>query len=100
MHSELAYPVGHPAHPDYKGEPWVNPDAKFGVDFASGHPARNGANTRTIDTPDGQRDAHRKQATDLAQLAMLGSLPPARDPDTGEVIELTPDQLALVYAVR
>lgn len=97
---ELAYPVGHPAHPDYKGEPYHNPAAVYDQDFPVGHPARGGANVREIDTPDGQRAAHLKHVQDLQQLALMGSLPPLKDPDTGETIELTPAQLAHVYAVR
>ena len=100
MAGELAYPVGHPAHPDYKGEPYQNPAAIFDIDFPEGHPARGGANVRAIDTPDGHHAAHLKQSTDLQQLAMMGSLPPLKDPDTGEVIPLTAEQLAHVYAVR
>jgi hypothetical protein len=97
---ELAYPVGHPAHPDYKGEPWKNPAAVYDEDFPEGHPARGGANVRAIDTPDGQRAAHLKQFQDLQQLAMLGSLPPVLDPETGEKLNLSPAALAHVYAVR
>lgn len=97
---ELAYPVGHPAHPDYKGEPWKNPAAYHYDDYPEGHTARNGANVRAIDTPDGQRAAQLKQTQDLQQLAMLGSLPPVVDPETHEPLALTPKQLALVYSVR
>lgn len=97
---ELAYPVGHPAHPDYKGAPWKNPGEVFAEDFAPGHPARGGANVRLIDTPDGQRAAHLQHSQDLQQLAAMGSLPPLIDDKTGEKIELTPEQLAHVYAVR
>jgi hypothetical protein len=97
---ELAYPVGHPAHPDYKGEAWKNPAAMYDEDYPEGSPARNGANVRAIDTPDGQRAAHLKQFQDLQQLAMLGSLPPIVDDKTGEKLELSPAALAHVYAVR
>jgi hypothetical protein len=97
---ELAYPVGHPAHPDYKGEAWKNPAAVYDEDFPEGHPARGGANVRAIDTPDGQRAAQLKQSQDLQQLAMMGSLPPVVDPATGEKLALSPEALAHVYAVR
>ena len=97
---ELAYPVGHPAHPDYKGEPWSNPAAKFDQDFPVGHPARLGANVREIDTPDGRHKAHLEHTTSLRDLAAMGSLPPVVDSATGEKLELTADQLAHVYAVR
>jgi hypothetical protein len=100
MQGELAFPVGHPAHPDYTGAPWKNPGAVFDEDFAVGHPARAGANVRVIDTPDGQRAAHLQHSQDLQQLAAMGSLPPLVDDETGEKIDLTPEQLAHVYAVR
>jgi hypothetical protein len=122
MALELAYPVGHPAHPDYQGEPWKNPAAVFDEDFPEGHPARHGANVRLIDTPDGQRAAHLARQQDLQALAMMGSLPAVTDPaictcgkpwadsihgyDTTQHpfqarrLELTPEQLAHVYAVR
>jgi hypothetical protein len=100
MAAELAYPAGHPANPDYKGEPWTNPAETTGVDFPEGHPARGGANVRLIDTPDGQRAALLKQTTDLMQLAMMGSLPPVMDAEKGLPLQLSPAQLAHIYAVR
>jgi hypothetical protein len=98
--AELAYPVGHPANPEYKGAPWANTDSPVDVDFPPNHPARSGANVRPIDTPDGHRAAHNAQAQDLNQLAMMGSLPPVVDHETGKPLELAPEQLAHIYAVR
>ncbi|PYX71592.1 MAG: hypothetical protein DMG78_14900 [Acidobacteria bacterium] len=40
--SELAYPVGHPKHPDFKGVA-TETHTTHGFDFADEHPARGGA---------------------------------------------------------
>jgi hypothetical protein len=97
---ELAYPVGHPAHPDYKGEPYTPPGAPFYEDFREGHPARGGANVSEIDTPDGMRAAQLKQENRLQDLAKSGSLPPLYDGVHRDPVPLTPDQLAHFYAAR
>lgn len=97
---ERDFPVGHPAASDYKGEPYTPPSAPFGEDFPRGHPARGGANVGTLDSPDGMRAAANARAQDLQELAAVGSLPPLRDDKTGELVTLTPQELAHVYAVR
>jgi hypothetical protein len=97
---ERDFPVGHPAASDYAGEPYTPPRAPHGEDFEVGHPARGGKNIGAADTPDGMRAAHLEQAQDLQELAMVGSLPLLHDPDTGDEIALTPQELAHVYAVR
>jgi hypothetical protein len=97
---DLAYPVGHPAHPDYKGEPYTPPGAPFYEDFREGNPARGGANVGVLDTPDGMRESLLKQENRLQDLAKSGSLPPLYDGVKKEPVPLTPDQLAHVYAAR
>lgn len=97
---ERDYPVGHPAAPDYKGQPYRPNRAPFEEDFPVGHPARNGRNVSDLDRPDGQRAAHLKQSQDLQVLAMIGSLPRLIDDATGKEVELTPQELAHIYAVR
>lgn len=97
---ERDYPVGHPAAPDYKGQPYRPNRAPFEEDFPVGHPARNGGNVSDLDRPDGQRAAHLKQSQNLQVLAMIGSLPRLIDDATGKEVELTPQELAHIYAVR
>lgn len=97
---ERDYPVGHPAAPDYNGEPYFPNTAPFGEDFPKGHPARGGVNIPANCTPDGMRAAFNKQSQNLQALAAMGSLPPLRDPETGHDIELTASELAYIYAVR
>lgn len=58
---ERDYPVGHPAASDYAGEEYIPPRAPWSEDFAPDHPARGGANTSALDTPDGYRDAVNQQ---------------------------------------
>lgn len=98
--SERAYPVGHPAASDYNGEPYIDPHAVFAHDYPASHPARGGKNCAKTDSPDGVRAVANGYSQDLADLAAMGSLPPLLDPDTHEPVELTADELALVYAVR
>jgi hypothetical protein len=98
--TELAYPVGHPAHPDYKGEPYTPPGAPAYEDFRPDHPAYHGANVSELDTPDGMRAAHLKQVNQLQDLAKSGSLPPLYDGVHKEPVPLTPEQLAHFYAAR
>lgn len=95
-----AYPVGHPGHPEYKGEPWRNPADVGTAAYYPGHPGFLGANVKKIDTPDGYQEFINQRQNNLVDLAACGSLPPLTDPDTHERIELTPDQLAYVYLVR
>jgi hypothetical protein len=97
---ELDFPVTHPASVHYTGTTPAVVSAFVDVDFPFSHPARGGANVRDIDTIDGQRAAHLKYRQDLHQLAMMGSLPPVMDPETHRPLELAPEQLALIYAVR
>lgn len=97
---ELAYPVGHPAHPDYNGEPWTPQGAIHREDFPVGHLGRFGKNTSAIDSPDGFRAAHNSREQSLQELAAIGSLPPLIDPKTGYPIQIDATQLAHIYAVR
>lgn len=97
---ERDFPVGHPAASDYAGEPYSPPRAPYTEDFAEGHPARDGKNVSTLDTPDGLRAAHLQFRNDLVELAMVGSLPRLVDFENNEPIPLTPEQLATVYALR
>jgi hypothetical protein len=69
---ERDYPKGHPAAVDYKGEKYTGPRAPWQDDFAEGHPARAGANTGVLDTPDGQREAALDTQLDLADLQESG----------------------------
>lgn len=97
---ELDYPVNHPASGSYKGQPYTPPLAPYALDY---DPSKPGAGVRTFDilsTPDGMRAKQNAAATDLQELAMVGSLPPLVDPETGKELELTPPQLAHIYAVR
>lgn len=98
--AESAYPVGHPGHPAYKGEPWVNPANVSEQAYPPGMPGARGENVSAIDTPDGLRAHLNKRENNLVDLAVMGSLPPLTDPDTGKTVELTPEQLAHVYTVR
>jgi hypothetical protein len=97
---ESAYPLGHPAHPAYKGEPWRNPADVGTAAYYPGHPAYEGANVHEVDTPDGYQRFINQRQNDLVDLAACGSLPPLTDPDTNETIALTPAQLAYVHTVR
>lgn len=97
---ERDYPVGHPAASDYKGEAYHPNRAPFEEDYPKGHPARDGKNVSHLDTPDGHRAAFNQQRQDLQVLAAMGSLPPLKDDATDREIELTPQELAYVYAVR
>jgi hypothetical protein len=97
---ERDFPVGHPAASDYKGQPYHPNRAPFEEDFPVGHPARGGRNVSLLDTPDGLHAHHLKQSQDLQALAMMGSLPPLVDDTTGKEVDLTPQELAHIYAVR
>ena len=97
---ELAYPVGHPAHPDFKGEKYTPPGAPFYEDFREDHPAYHGANVSELDTPDGMRAAQLKQENKLQDLAKSGSLPPLYDGVHRDPVPLSPEQLAHFYAAR
>jgi hypothetical protein len=97
---ERDFPIGHPAAADYDGSPYVDPHAIFGMDFPPGHPARDGKNVSILDTPDGMRVAILSNKQDLRELAAMRSLPPLVDPTTHEPVELSPEELAVVYAVR
>lgn len=94
------YPVGHPGHPEYKGEPWRNLADVGTAAYYPGHPGYEGANVRDVDTPDGFRAMIAQRQNDLVDLAACGCLPPVIDPDTNETVQLTPEQLAHVYLVR
>jgi hypothetical protein len=98
--TELAYPVGHPAHPDYKGEPYTPPGSPAYEDFRPEHPAYHGANVSELDTPDGMRAHQLKQENRLQDLAKSGSLPPLYDGVHKEPVPLAPEQLAHFYAAR
>lgn len=98
--TELAYPVGHPAHPDYRGEPYTPPGVLVYADFPPGHPARDGKNVTDLDTPDGMRAAQMRQTNQLQTLASEGALPPLFDGFKKEPVALTPAQLAHLYAAR
>src|SRR5437763_8895832 len=100
MSPERDYPIGHPAASDYKGGPCAPRRAPFVEAFPPGHPARGGKDVGPLDTPDGMRAAHLKRSQDLQELAAVGSLPPLVDDETGQALELTPEQLAHVYATR
>lgn len=97
---ERDYPVGHPAASDYKGEPYKAPHNAMAEDFPEGHKARGGGNVAVLDNPDGRNTDLLNHANDLQELAAVGSLPPLKDPDTGEALQLSPEQLAHVYRVR
>jgi len=98
--AERDYPVGHPAAADYKGEPYTPPRSPYTRDFDEGHPAFGGKNIAATDTPDGMRAAANKFQNNLQELAAIGSLPPLVDDNTGEALQISPEQLAYVYAVR
>jgi hypothetical protein len=98
--SERDYPVGHPAASDYSGQKHAAHISPFAHDYPPGHAARGGQNSNRLSTPDGMRTAHNSQKTDLQELAMVGSLPPLIDDETGKAVELSSQQLAHVYAVR
>jgi len=100
MKGERDYPIGHPAASDYNGEPYAPLMTLGAEDFPPGDPARGGGNVTSLHTPDGMRASLNAQAAELHELAPVGSLPRLKDPTTGEAIELTPAQLALVYRVR
>jgi hypothetical protein len=97
---ERDYPIGHPAASDFRGENYVPPISPYALDYDPAHPAHAGRNSDEKSTPDGMRAAHNEQRTDIGELAMVGSLPPLVDPDTGEALALSPKQLAHIYAVR
>lgn len=97
---ERDYPIGHPSASDYKGELFIPQSVALTMDYDKSHPAHAGSNTTVLDTPDGMRDAHNVRSADLQELAMVGSLPPLTDPETGLALALTPAQLAHIYAVR
>jgi len=94
------FPVGHPAASDYKGEGYFPDLSPHTEDFGRKHPARGGKNVSALDTPDGMRAAHNAQKQDLQALAAMGSLPPLMDSETGKPVDLTPQELAHIYAVR
>jgi hypothetical protein len=97
---ERDFPKGHPAASDYNGEPYTPPRSPYLEEFAPGHPARNGKNIQPVDTPDGMRKLFNTHSQNLQELAAIGSLPPVIDPDTGEKVPLTTEQIAHIYAVR
>jgi hypothetical protein len=78
---ERDFPKGHPAAVDYKGEKYSGPRAPWQDDFAEGHPARGGANTGELDTPDGQREAALDTQLDLADLQESGPTTPEHRED-------------------
>ena len=98
--AESAYPVGHPGHPLYKGEPWINRADRGSAAYFPDDPAYGGKNVGPLDTPDGKRAFLNQRQNNLQDLAACGSLPPLVDPETKERIALTPEQLAHVYSVR
>lgn len=83
--SERDYPVGHPAASDYNGQKYTPPRAPWQDDFDADSPARGGANTNPLDTPDGMREHQNKLSQDLAELAAIGALPADYKPATTPV---------------
>src|SRR5216683_3835128 len=75
MQGERDFPMGHPAASDYKGEAYTPPRAPWEHDYAADNPARAGANTSPLDSPDGMREAIKQRIQDLDELRAIGALP-------------------------
>jgi hypothetical protein len=97
---ERDFPIGHPAAADYKGEVYIPLRAPHLEDYPKGSPARGGHNCSDLDSPDGRRVAVNGYHQDLNELAAIAALPPVIDSATGDRVQLSPQQLANVYAVR
>lgn len=97
---ERDYPIGHPAASDYNGEEYNPPRAPFAEDYPETHPAFQGANISDLDRPDGFRAAQTAQERDLTELAAVGSLPKLIDSANDRPIDLEPETLAKLYALR
>jgi hypothetical protein len=89
---ERDYPVGHPAAADYKGEKYFPPDAPFAADYPRNHPARGGKNVSDLDTPDGRRAAHLKQAQDIAELIAVGAIPSDTEHEADAITDAATDE--------